>query len=315
MLQIILECIVCGAPPSSIKAILVIFAQTFDTSIDMKEMPSLSYIRRCRSILLTVTKTIASLRLSKAKQWSQMFSDATSIQLVPFQDIIFSLQESDVFKPVVLSAAAVLENGETADAVRDTVLTTIQESGDLLTGLTEVIEREHPEYIHNIPKSHEMTIGKLYDGFVTTDTCPAATKFNHSMQDSVIKGNIWFKAVVTRLSKYLNEALEEHLSQFDPEDRIGTGMDNLVRLCEKYFGLQGNYAKGDGDRFQDYMEKNHPGVILLPLLRACSGARFDICIEGAAAIFWNRQFWIPFPSMYHSQSCNCPASSVPCRQM
>ena len=106
--------------------------------------------------------------------------------------------------------------------------------------------------------------------------------------------NIWFKAVVKRMTRYLNEAMEVHLSELDPEDRISPGMDNLVRVCEKYFCLKKHDAKGDGERFHQWMEANHPGVVLMNPERACTRARFDICIEGACAIFWNRKYYIQF---------------------
>ena len=106
--------------------------------------------------------------------------------------------------------------------------------------------------------------------------------------------SIQFKAVVKGLNMYLNEAIQEYLSKLDPEDRISPGIDNLVRVCEKYFCLKTHDAKGDGERFHQWMETNYPGVILMSLERACAGARFDICIEGACAIFWNRKYYIKF---------------------
>ena len=125
LVQIILEMIVNGTPPSSIRAILLIFAQTFDPTFDLKDLPCLAYIRKCRSILITVTKVIAALRLSKAENWGQMFTDATSIAQVPLQDIILSLKDHDVIKPIVLLAATVLQNGKSADAVVDTICTAV----------------------------------------------------------------------------------------------------------------------------------------------------------------------------------------------
>ena len=62
LLQLILECIVSGAPPSAIRFILLIFAQTFNPTIVIEAIPCILYICQCRSILLTVTKTLAALR-------------------------------------------------------------------------------------------------------------------------------------------------------------------------------------------------------------------------------------------------------------
>ena len=41
------------------------------------------------------------------------------------------------------------------------------------------------------------------------------------------------------------------------------------------------------------MEKNHPGTFLLHVERA-SGSRQDLCVEGAGAVYWNRQYWVEF---------------------
>ena len=92
----------------------------------------------------------------------------------------------DVFKPVVLIAATVLENGESAVAVRDTILSTINDSGEILAGLKETIERESPDYDHGIPEKHEMTIRKLVNGHTTTDTCKAAQNLNALIQVCVV---------------------------------------------------------------------------------------------------------------------------------
>ena len=60
------------------------------------------------------------------------------------------------------------------------------------------------------------------------------------------------------------------------------------------FSLKKCYVKRDGQRFQDWMETKHPDVLLVSLERACSGARQDICVMGACAIFWNRKYYIQF---------------------
>ena len=121
-----------------------------------------------------------------------------------------------------------------------------------------------------------MAVGKLMNAHITTNTCTPAQKVNCGMQARVKEAakimpegagkddsdiqvyevvcwhhlhNIWFKAVVKRLTRYLNKAMEDHLSKLDPEDRISPGIDNLVRVCEKYFCLKKHDTKGGGERF------------------------------------------------------------------
>ena len=105
-----------------------------------------------------------------------MFTDATSIAQVPLKDIILSLKDHDIFQPIVLSAATVLQNGETANAVIDTILTTIQDSGELLSGFKDVVEGDFPGFDHGIPEKHEMTVGKLLNAHITTNMCLPAQK-------------------------------------------------------------------------------------------------------------------------------------------
>ena len=45
--------------------------------------------------------------------------------------------------------------------------------------------------------------------------------------------DIWFKALVKRLTRYLSEAMEEHLAQINPDNRISPRTENLIRVCEK----------------------------------------------------------------------------------
>ena len=62
----------------------------------------------------------------------------------------------------MLKVAAILQNGKTAVAVYDTIISTINDGGggDHLTGLKEVIEREYPGCEHGILDKYEMTIAK-----------------------------------------------------------------------------------------------------------------------------------------------------------
>ena len=41
------------------------------------------------------------------------------------------------------------------------------------------------------------------------------------------------------------------------------------------------------------MGRCHPGALLMHVART-SGARQDLCVEGASAVWWNRRYWIPF---------------------
>ena len=41
------------------------------------------------------------------------------------------------------------------------------------------------------------------------------------------------------------------------------------------------------------MKKYHPGALLVPVARN-SGSRQDLSVEGAAAVYWKRRYYVPF---------------------
>jgi len=64
-------------PPSSIQANLLAMAKSPGQDV-VKEIPSIKHIRNLRTVLLTKTKTLASLLVAKSKQIKQVHTDKTS---------------------------------------------------------------------------------------------------------------------------------------------------------------------------------------------------------------------------------------------
>ena len=62
---------------------------------------------------------------------------------------------------------------------------------------------------------------------------------------------------------------------------------------DKEFSLPANYPKGHGHEFKFWLDKYHPGVLLVPVEQV-TGQRHDLVVEGAAAIYWNRKYYIEF---------------------
>ena len=61
-----------------------------------------------------------------------------------------------------------------------------------------------------------------------------------------------------------------------------------LRLIDKEFSLPLTYPKAHGDLFLHCLKKYHPGAMLV-LLAHTPVSRQDLYIEGAAAVYWNRQ--------------------------
>ena len=63
--------------------------------------------------------------------------------------------------------------------------------------------------------------------------------------------------------------------------------------ADKEFSLCANYPKGHGELFREWMGRKHPGALLLHVA-SMSGARQDLCVVGAGAIWWNCKYWVEF---------------------
>ena len=100
--------------------------------------------------------------------------------------------------------------------------------------------------------------------------------------------NIWIKALNKHLSKYLTKILQADLNAINFRYRVSTMFDAVLRSVDKEFSLPANYPKGHGDMFKIWMEKHHPGSLLLPVERS-TGARHNLVVEDAAAVYWNRR--------------------------
>jgi hypothetical protein len=96
-----------------------------------------------------------------------------------------------------------------------------------------------------------------------------------------------------RLSAFLNKLLSEDLTDIDWRLRVMTMFDAILRAVDKEFSLTANYPKGHGDMFKHWLSKYHPGALLVPVVRT-SGSRQDLATEGAAALYWNIRYYVPF---------------------
>jgi hypothetical protein len=175
---------------------------------------------------------------------------------------------------------------------------------------------------HDIPASSELCFSKLNKGGTMTDTCNAARKFNSKIaehirevckQKAIENGvevtevnvmvqqqdchnhlrNVWIGAITKRMSAYLDELLACDLESIHFRYRVTTMMDAVLRAIDKEFSLPANYPKGHGDQFKHWLKLHHPGALLVPVERS-SGSRQDLDVEGAAAVYWNRKYYVEF---------------------
>ena len=65
----------------------------------------------------------------------------------------------------------------------------------------------------------------------------------------------------------LNLELKDELAAIEGRLRVSTSMESLLRAIDKEFSLCANYPKGHGELFRIWMEKHHPGALLLHVVR------------------------------------------------
>jgi hypothetical protein len=101
-------------------------------------------------------------------------------------------------------------------------------------------------------------------------------------------------AVCKALEVEMRDVLAEDLKELPDIYRINLGVVDLFRCIEKVFGLNANYAKGQGAEFLTWFLENYSGEYLFPIMRACGGSRQDICVEGAPAVLMNLPYYLRF---------------------
>ena len=146
----------------------------------IQELPSIRFVRRCRSVLLHVTKTLASFQIGKANSYEQLFSDGTSRRQTSIQNVIIRFLLDGGFKTITLSTSIIAED-ETSESLSKSIMQTFKESGALLDAWRDVTVQMYPAWVDlldMIPKGSNLTLSKLAkQGMITTDTCATARKF------------------------------------------------------------------------------------------------------------------------------------------
>ena len=98
-----------GTPPTSIPSNIEILYETL-YSASPKSLPSVSFVRSCRTIVQVLGETILAYKLAKDDNWKQIFFDATTRRQVPFQAVIIGLMSSDKLDPVIVSSCIFMED-------------------------------------------------------------------------------------------------------------------------------------------------------------------------------------------------------------
>ena len=110
VVQLICELLVNGTPPASIPGNIQIMYETLFGE-PTNDLPSVSFVRSCRTVVEVMGETITALKLARAPNWKQLWTDATTRRQIPFTALIIGLLgDDDKIDPVVVSSCIFMEN-------------------------------------------------------------------------------------------------------------------------------------------------------------------------------------------------------------
>ena len=324
--QLLIEQIINGTPPSSVSKNIVSFTKMLcPKTIPINELPSVWTARKARTVITTIGETLAAYKLAEYEYYGQLHTDSTQRRQISRENILIRPRNNNgiLLPPTLLTASIIAENSKST-TIANAIITAIREKSHLLTGWQSECKKMFPEYEHTIPNAAKISISKLHNGgVVTTDTCNAARKVARSLVNNIIEHeiqrrqeqriiapkeieifrqdchnhlrNVWIGWINKFLSKYLANLLEDDLSVLNNNLRVSTCYEQLLISVDKCFSLTCNYHKGCGDEFDRWLEKYHPGVLMMPVIRAL-GSRQDLTVQGSVPLYWNRKYYAEFLS-------------------
>ena len=120
LVLLICELLVSGTPPSAVPANIQTASAAF-TGAEASELPSVSFVRQCRTVLQNLNETLAAMRLGNADSWHQLFTDGTSKRQIAFQNLVIALMEEGKLDPVIVSSCMILEDESSETQVQSIV--------------------------------------------------------------------------------------------------------------------------------------------------------------------------------------------------
>ena len=98
---LICELLVNGRPSSAVPADIQSSCAAF-TGVEAKELPSVSFVRQCRTVLQNINETLSAFRLGQAETWHQVFTDGTARRQIAIQNLVVALMEGNDLDPVIV---------------------------------------------------------------------------------------------------------------------------------------------------------------------------------------------------------------------
>ena len=90
--QLVVEMLANGTPPSAVSAnILSVCKLLFPGAPIVRELPSIRFVRSCRTVLLHLAKTLAAYEIACTDVYEQLFTDGTTRRQTEFQNVVIGI--------------------------------------------------------------------------------------------------------------------------------------------------------------------------------------------------------------------------------
>ncbi|KAL7536200.1 hypothetical protein ACHAXR_006982, partial [Thalassiosira sp. AJA248-18] len=302
VVQVSIEFLVHGTPPSAVPAnIATLYEMLYGK--EPTDVPSAQFVRQIRAAVQVMGETITAIKLANApaEMWRQLFFDATTRRQTPFQAVIVGLMDNGVLDPVVVSSCIFLEDESAETSVENMIAKAkIESLKRRLDRLREVMVKHYPEFAHLVPSSDEIDLEKLREVLLTSDTCNVAQKERHIFSERIggttynqdchnHLRNVHTNGMENAITERLKIILKDSIDEIDVSLRVSAVFSSYCRAWDKFFSLNANYVKGQGEHFAPWFRVNHPGELLFHVENA-QGSRQDLGMMAAPGIYMNREY-------------------------
>jgi hypothetical protein len=148
-------------PPSFVIPNVLSATEIFLQNIGfVKELPSLCFVRSCRTVLLHVSKTLAAYEIGSANWFEQLFTDGTSRRQTPIQNLVIKILDDGDYMIISLSMCIIAEE-ENAESLTTCIVQAFKESASLLDDWQMVTTKIYPncqDLINLIPEGSKLTL-------------------------------------------------------------------------------------------------------------------------------------------------------------
>ena len=128
---LIMQLLVGGAKPTAIHAIMQVFNYQYTGKIS-DEIPSVSFIRKCRMYCYIMNDILAAIRLGKVARWPAFYHDGTSRRQLSLYNLLIAIEDqwsngNGNDSPMIVSSCMVPIDG-TAHGIKNTIETKVRNS-------------------------------------------------------------------------------------------------------------------------------------------------------------------------------------------